>query len=449
MRLPWPAPGFDAVARNHSQRPGALPHLAGFLLLIAIPFATFQGGSRVAERLLYSDAFHAGAAQWNASWMTFHAHTGSYGSYADYVEMLPYLELLTPSGRTALTSSRSLSDLHRNVAQWPRAYAEKTMRLYNIGRQGGEYFGVPSGAGLTATWDQEALSGALNLYTLVYSLLFLAAGVVAVLWLMMMGRVGALGLLPALFVALLTIALGVFGEIQSRYIFPLWGVLAIYIGILAGGARSLGRDKGCVLRSFAAAGVVGLAGLVFSTMAFAVFYSTYGHSRGKMIVGSEWQGGEPIATRTMSGVRLVSGDREPVQARTSIDFAADRKSVLSVFVVAGGDGAGACTWQATIGVGGNHWTGMVLLEPKRPALLELAIPPGPDVILRLTLGIDAAQEKMAGTSRCTTVDFLFPRLVPENSVLGLTEPGPRVIGAPSAFRRGDDGGVAGGEQSGR
>ena len=262
------------------------PRLAYILIFLCVLVLSYGGLGLVSKELVYSKELPDRIAEWKTSWATFHAHSQSVGSYYDYEKMMPYLELLTPDEKGSFTKARSLSDIYHNILDWPQMYARKMMRLYSLGRQGDEYFGHPARQTKIFNEDYAVFSASLHLYTLVYSLALMSFAIIAFTYLLFWKFLWPVALLPAVFLGLLTLALGVAGEIQSRYVFPAWAILSLYIGFLEDTPRWT-RSKFLVNNLWSILLITALSVIIFG-IGYGVFRHQFSLVDGRIIERGEW-----------------------------------------------------------------------------------------------------------------------------------------------------------------
>jgi hypothetical protein len=157
------------------------------------------------------------------------AGTDSWGdaSYGHLVKnyVLPYESL--PLNWRRFMLLKLASDVQRNPAGQVEAYLRKARHLYDLGSQ--TFFYLQEArwhAGPAIGWAPRAQTIARC-----FSAFFLAALAAASLRLWNRPRLPLLALFPLFFFALLSCLLLSFGEVQSRYMYPLWYLGAIYLGV--------------------------------------------------------------------------------------------------------------------------------------------------------------------------------------------------------------------------
>ena len=128
--------------------------------------------------------------------------------------------------------SKVVSEYSENPLGVVRHYVEKASRLYNLGRQGGEYYGNLTPSLLVATdHDAQVVKQVLDAYTGVYAILFAILSIGALTIFLFKSPICPSEWLPIIFLAIISVTLIAIGEIQSRYVFPAWFILPIYVGM--------------------------------------------------------------------------------------------------------------------------------------------------------------------------------------------------------------------------
>ena len=180
-------------------------------------------------------------ASWR--WLAIHGNSESSG-YFDLEGITPLLRALDEPELRALALARTATDLVDAGPARLRNYTKRIARLYRLGSQYHWYLddSVDGRPWLpTALLNQESgkrLSSFLRGYTESFRLLFLLLAVVAIGVLVLGSRPDPRLYLPALVLGVLTLALGLFGEAQPRYLFLAWFLLPIYIAWLLTRSRS-------------------------------------------------------------------------------------------------------------------------------------------------------------------------------------------------------------------
>lgn len=155
------------------------------------------------------------------------------GSYLHCAENYtqPYRSVSLSWRRLALV--KVASDVRLNPGGPAAAYVRKARSLFDLGSQSYFYLHAPA-------WHQGPpfpWGGHLQVASRAACVAFLVALVLATLWLWTQPRLPWLALLPLGFAALLLLLLLSVGEIQPRYLYPLWYLGAIYVGALLGRAE--------------------------------------------------------------------------------------------------------------------------------------------------------------------------------------------------------------------
>jgi len=155
------------------------------------------------------------------TWAMIASYSGpnSNGDYGEYLTLRPELEAVSP----AELPRYAVRKIAREYAAEPlgavRHYVHKAERLFNLGRQGGEYYG-------DSRWRQG-----FDAYTGVYAIVLAFFSAVALTLRLALPAEHPEHLLSLLFLAALSLGLIAAGEIQSRYAFAAWYVLPMYLAI--------------------------------------------------------------------------------------------------------------------------------------------------------------------------------------------------------------------------
>ncbi len=165
-------------------------------------------------------------------WIASYSDPDSTGNYSEYHSLQPYLKNLDIDELPRFAFSKVVSEYGENPIGVVRHYVEKASRLYNLGRQGGEYYGNLTPSLLVATdRDAQVVKQVLDAYTGVYAILFAILSIGALTILLFKSPICPSEWLPILFLAIMSAALIAIGEIQSSYVFPAWFILPIYVGM--------------------------------------------------------------------------------------------------------------------------------------------------------------------------------------------------------------------------
>lgn len=382
---------------------------AHVLIFVLVATLIYAAGGRATQALIYSDTLPARLVEWRTTMATFHAQSESVGDYADYVAMKPYLDLLTVEERGKFTKSRSLSDIYHNFGDWPRAYARKTMRLYNLSRQGDEYFGTPTGKGISADWDQAALVGSLHLYSWAYVMLLLPAAFVGITWFLSSSLAVPLALLPAVFLAILTLALGISGEIQSRYLFPAWAILPLYIGVTSSLFDKVKLSGRIVGANWLAAALTALLGLAVVGTAYFVLRQVYGHWNGRMIERSEWVGEGGVSFPSAFRASLPVSGTDGTSIRASLGVERHRTYAWRFFSSLSGQDGAVCRLAINVRAGERQWDAELVMKSNVPALWTFVTRAGDGRVLPLAIQVGEAADS-DGPPACVGMMVEFGRL---------------------------------------
>ena len=164
----------------------------------------------------------AQASEFNRfGWIASYAAPVSTGDYGEYRALQPYLRAVDPEERRGLRAAESSRfRLCGAPAGAFRHYVEKAFRLYNLGRQGGAYYGnLNPSALVTTTQSAQALRQVFDAYTALYAFGLSLAAILALGFLIIRPPAEASGMLPILFLATVSLALILLGEIRWRFHF--------------------------------------------------------------------------------------------------------------------------------------------------------------------------------------------------------------------------------------
>jgi hypothetical protein len=206
------------------------------------------------------------------------------------------------------------------------------MRLFNLGRQGGEYYGNLSMSGLVATTEQaQALRQVLDAYNGVYALVLALLAVMcliaAVWWLPPVSGLW----IPMLVLATMATSLILFGEIQSSYLFPAWLILPFYIGVVFAHGRQGLETLGAGIRRMFQMVIPSVLGILVIIAGLLSLKHFYDHESGRMFLFTEYALGQGIVAESKFGIlvdKQKAGDgvrilSTPVQLETARNYAFD------------------------------------------------------------------------------------------------------------------------------
>jgi len=222
------------VERREPGAPGSVRRrrLAAALSLVLIPWAVFWTANRAlrgaALRMpsaLLSSAGGLGLAAGTDSW--------SDGSYTYCLDnyTIPYNALAV--NWSSLTLAKLATDTHLHPGARVPSYLRKSGTLFDLGSQTYFYLSGAELRGLGPVSGPRA--DRVQAISRWFSALFLGALAVAFYRLWTLPELPLPSLLPLLYLALLSAILIFLGEVQSRYLFPIWYLGSIYVGALLGG----------------------------------------------------------------------------------------------------------------------------------------------------------------------------------------------------------------------
>lgn len=166
--------------------------------------------------------------QWG--WIASYAGPDSTGDYSEYERLMPQLHALPPEALPEFALRKVAGEYAANPFGVVRHYVYKARLLYNLGRQGREYYGG-------SVWRQGY-----DAYTGVYSILLLGFSLIAFSASLLLPRQRPENLFALYYLAILSLALIAIGEIQSRYAALAWFALPMYIVIVVSRLSVFGVD---------------------------------------------------------------------------------------------------------------------------------------------------------------------------------------------------------------
>lgn len=164
-------------------------------------------------------------------WIASYSGPDSVGDYPEYRESQATLNKMRPADLPGYALNKVADEYHADPSGIFRHYKRKAERLYNLGRQGGEYYGSS---------PHRQLFDAYNGF---YAIALLSLTVTSFFILALDKTHHPASLFPILVIAWLSTALIAVGEIQSRYIFGAWYILPLYLVM----AYSACSNKQCSL----------------------------------------------------------------------------------------------------------------------------------------------------------------------------------------------------------
>lgn len=189
-------------------------------------------------------------------WIASYSGPNSYGEYSEYKDLQPILKRIPDSDLPGYALKKVANEYTADPLGIMRHYKHKSERLYNLGRQGQEYYG------------DSSLRQAFDAYSGLYAIVILVVSVFSLVIRMSMQQEDPAILLPILVIAWLATALIAFGEIQSSYIFAVWYIFPIYTAITLSRMRSF-PPKLAILRQRLIG--VSLASILFAVPPITVF----------------------------------------------------------------------------------------------------------------------------------------------------------------------------------
>lgn len=373
----------------------------GLLFLVAIPFLVFILIHFLTLNYLTSEHFRESIHYKRGSvrWIAAYANSQSVGSHKDVVKLDPYLELLQDNEVKHFAVHKALTDLYFHFDDRPRNYARKLMLLYNLGRQGDEYFGDLNLGGFVDSKDRATrIRYALHFYNWIFSVLFIVVSLASLIWMVFVVRDNAILFLPLLILAFLTLLLGTLGEIQSRYIFSIWMVLPVYIGMMWSQstlqAMSFATFRHNIIGIAQAMGIVAVF-LLGGSILFASFYTT---AEGRMFEASEWKAD---TVGQYPGSFMISPGEESEETKlTTVAGLFGKHYKWRFFTRPSEHETLPCHYSLKITANNNVWKENVLSASAVPAYWQVdGIPPDQEQIT-LKLSLFSPAEKDDVVTKC-------------------------------------------------
>jgi hypothetical protein len=220
-------------------RPGAAALARTVVCGLILPYAVLKVGNAAFMSRVPKETVHwMQRSSWR--WIAAYANSESDGAYGNLTAIVPSLDLLEDRDLQAFAVARTMTDFADRPAARPANFVRRSASLYKLGAQFWFYlddsqFGRRWNA--TALVPTPAAAAALSrffrAYTAAFRVPFLLAGLIALIWTLLRQTPTGILLRPVLFIALLTLSLALLGESQPRYLFALWFILPIYIGLWA------------------------------------------------------------------------------------------------------------------------------------------------------------------------------------------------------------------------
>jgi len=207
------------------------------VLLVVAPLVVFVAG----DRTLRAGGWRV-PARLNTLPLSLAAATDSWadGSYQHAFDDYRIAYQAVKPNWARLGIVKLATELRLDPAGQVGAYLRKARNLFDLGGQTYFYLNdVRWRDGSTFAWTRRV-----EIAGRAFSVPFLVLLTLASLWPWTRPRPPLLALFPLVFMALLSLALLAIGEIQSRYVYPLWYIGAVYVGgWLASRRRDAGRGS--------------------------------------------------------------------------------------------------------------------------------------------------------------------------------------------------------------
>jgi hypothetical protein len=226
-----------AIAVMNKQQDGPFKLIQASTILLLIPIIisiSFRSVlfSKYVDNSVYAES--GKFATWG--WIASYSGPDSTGDYGEYRALQPVLKGIEIEKLPEFAMNKVLMEYHEKPFGIIRHYIEKSSRLYNLGRQGGEYYGsLEKNTFATRYVSGKTIRQVLDAYSSFYALILSILSISALIVHVLAGEKYKIELLPIIFLSVISLALIGVGEIQSRYVFPAWFVLPVYIGLIKDG----------------------------------------------------------------------------------------------------------------------------------------------------------------------------------------------------------------------
>ena len=338
-------------------RSGAATFARAAVCGLIIPYVVLSVGMAAFMNRMPKDTVHAlRRSSWR--WIAAYANSESDGAYANLTAIVPSLDSLDDRDLRAFAVTRALTDFADHPAARPADFLRRSASLYKLGSQfwfyldDSEYGRHWNATALVPTpGAAAALSRFFRAYTAAFRVAFLFAGLIALSWVVLRQTPTGMLLRPVLFVALLTLALALLGESQPRYLFALWFILPIYIGLWA--VRRPLAEPGSTrarIREMALVAALGGAAVVL-LWAGARKWRSAGHG---LVSTSAFGSTVPLVPDGRYAFH-VAGTSDTIAARVPVSLPGPR--TLDVFIT--GDTTSGCATTVTVRSGEVGWVGAV------------------------------------------------------------------------------------------
>jgi hypothetical protein len=313
-----------------------------FLFLIAIPYLAGTVVTTCVGNVLLDGKPAAPTSSSTWRWIASYAHSESHGNLSEYNEMVPVFNTMTKTEVREFAIARVLSDFADNPIERLTNYMKRLGWLYQLGGQFHLYlddtvWGVrwkptrllPTQAAI------ERLGEFLRAYTLIFRVAFLILAGFSLLYLILGPVQNSQLYRPILFASLLSLALGAMGEIQPRYLFPLWFIFPIYIGMfiveLPRNAQQVTKRLGPRLKAVAAVAGVLLVTLVIANLGLR---RAYGIQDGRFIKLASFDTGGKVEPVGQYKILMTPVGSQQAELRGKLGNVPEGTYVLTLFLQA-------------------------------------------------------------------------------------------------------------------
>jgi hypothetical protein len=351
------------------RRPRAATLARAVVCGLIIPVAVLNVGTAAFRSRLPKDTVtELRRGSWK--WIAAYANSESDGNFANLNAITPSLDLLETRDLQAFAVTRTLTDFADRPAARPANFVRRSASLYKLGAQFWFYlddseFGRHWNATTLVPTPSAAaaLSRFFRAYTVAFRVPFLLAGLIALVWVMLRQSPTGTLLRPVLFASLLTLALALIGESQPRYLFALWFILPMYIGLWA--VRSPPAEPPALGARLREVGVVAMLGsiAIVATWAGARKWRGAGHGFASTAV---FRSTAPLVADGWYAFHVV-GAADSIAAGVVASLAGPR--TLDAFIV--GDTTSGCATTVAVRAGDVEWVGNVGGAGARPARAHL------------------------------------------------------------------------------
>jgi hypothetical protein len=252
--------------------------------LIVLPYSVSLVCISAVDRWLLADDLASVKSRHTLIWAASYANAESDGSWVSGLRLMsPYVSSMSDIELREFVIARSLSDFADNFFTRPRNYYERIGGMYRLGTQTYAYFGDALPNWLIS--DPQVLDRAKEFfiaYSMVFVVLFLSIAGIALIYVIIGIDPDPWFYLPILPVALLTFMLTIMGENQPRYMFPLWFILPIYIGLMVRFRADFRMERKELLSCFSGILHASIAAFTFVFLIYMILQSNYDASHGRL-----------------------------------------------------------------------------------------------------------------------------------------------------------------------